>query len=90
MVVRRTSEVSENAREKVIPILIRSNLKFTRCPGTNFQKSGALLAGSICRGIRGMNDIVQVASRYPLTTLLLAARLNLACSPVVLTKHYVT
>lgn len=41
MVVRRTSEVSENAREKVIPILIRSNLKFTRCSGIILQRLGA-------------------------------------------------
>lgn len=56
MVVRRTSEVSENAREKVIPILIRSNLKSTGCADTIFQMSGALWAGSI----GGMNELVQV------------------------------
>lgn len=57
IVVRRTSEVSENAREKVIPILIRSNLKFTRCSATIYQRPGALWAGSVSRG---MNDVVQV------------------------------
>lgn len=56
IVVRRTSEVSENAREKVIPILIRSKLKFARYSATIFQMSGALWAGSI----GGMNDVVQV------------------------------
>jgi hypothetical protein len=48
--------VSENAREKVIPILIRSKLKFARYSATIFQMSGALWAGSI----GGMNDVVQV------------------------------
>jgi hypothetical protein len=39
MVVRRTSEVSENASEKVIPILARSDLQSTRCTGIWYYSS---------------------------------------------------